>query len=74
MVRSGTDRGSDMEDVLTCAACGGEISLGDDRSFAFGNDQAVCWECSLRRGGRYDAHLDRWEVAPHIVDLLGGSE
>jgi len=74
MARSETDRQSDTEAGLACAACGGEIGFRDERSFAFGSDQAVCWECCLKRGGRYDAHLDRWEVAPRVVDLLGESE
>jgi hypothetical protein len=67
-------RRSEMEDFVACAVCGAQVALGSDRSFAFGSDQAVCWECSLKRGGRYDAQHERWEVAPRIVDLLGENE
>ena len=65
---------SEPEEFVTCALCRAQIAVGDDRSFAFGSDQAICWECSLRRGGRYDAQHERWEVAPHIVDLLRETE
>ncbi|HBZ71158.1 MAG TPA: hypothetical protein DEP35_16065 [Deltaproteobacteria bacterium] len=65
---------SELEEFAACALCRAQIALGDDRSFAFGNDQVMCWECSLGRGGRYDAQHERWEVAPHIADLLGETE
>jgi len=56
-------------ELATCAGCGAEIALASDRAFSFGSGSALCWECSLKRGGRYDAAHERWEVDPRVSDL-----
>ena len=52
-----------------CADCGAQIAGAADRAFGFGTDQLLCWLCAERRGGRYDAHQERWSVAPDVGDL-----
>jgi hypothetical protein len=60
---------SEERDLLSCASCGAELSGASDRAFVFGSESALCFECSLERGGRYDAAHERWEVAPRVADL-----
>jgi hypothetical protein len=61
---------SESHELVSCAVCGAEISVAADRGFAFGPSGALCWECGVRRGGRYDALHERWEVPPQFADLL----
>jgi hypothetical protein len=60
---------SEESEIVACSACGAEISLRGDRVFAFGAASALCWECALGRGGRYDAVHERWEEDPRVADL-----
>lgn len=60
---------SEAYDLVLCAHCGAEISLGDKRSFAFGQDDALCFECSIERGGTYDEGRDDWVQAPDLRGL-----
>jgi hypothetical protein len=60
---------SEERELLSCASCGAELSAVSDRVFVFGGESALCFECSLERGGRYDAARDRWTVAPRVDDL-----
>ncbi len=60
---------SEQAEVVSCAACGAEVSVRSDRVFTFGTESALCWECSVRRGGRYDGTHERWEQAPDLADL-----
>jgi len=61
---------SESRELVSCADCGAEISVAADRGFAYGSGAALCWECSVRRGGRYDSTHERWEVAPQVADLF----
>jgi recombinational DNA repair protein (RecF pathway) len=60
---------SEELELVSCAGCGAEISLRGDRVFSFGSDSALCAECSLQRGGRYDAVHECWEISPRVSDL-----
>lgn len=60
---------SEEGELVRCADCGAEVSLRADRTFAFGTASALCWECSVKRGGRYDATHERWEESPSVGDL-----
>lgn len=53
-----------------CADCGAEIVPGRERSFTLNADSDVCFACAVRRGGRYDERLDRWDPPPDVADLL----
>jgi hypothetical protein len=56
-----------------CAGCGMQIPERS-RAFGFGEDRLLCWECSLRRGGTFDAETDRWTTEPGISDLAEADE
>jgi hypothetical protein len=58
----------DEEGTVACIDCGNEI-FAADRSYEFGSEQLLCWQCAERRGGRYDAHQERWTDAPEVGDL-----
>jgi hypothetical protein len=52
-----------------CADCGAQIEADAERAFGFGTENALCPVCAIRRGGRYDADRDTWEVAPDLTGL-----
>ena len=60
---------AERETITICAACGGPVSDGIDRGYAFEADAVVCWQCAVGRGGRYDAGEDRWIEPPEVEDL-----
>jgi len=53
-----------------CAECGAVVVVAVDRGFAFGEAGVLCFECALKRGGRFDADEERWTVDPRVSDLL----
>lgn len=59
---------SEMEMTVPCAGCGTPVAE-DSRSYAFGENQLLCWECALRRGGSFDSKEDRWIAEPNTGDL-----
>ncbi len=59
----------ELEDQVACEDCGAQISRSGERGFAFGEEGVLCFACSERRGGRYDADEDRWTVAPSLAGL-----
>ncbi len=54
-----------------CTGCGRPVVGGLQRAYGFGDDQLLCWDCAVARGGSFDAGEDRWAVAPRVEDLLG---
>lgn len=62
---------SETREIIDCADCGAAISRGE-RSYALGQETALCWECAVRRGGSYDEAGDRWLEAPATDDLPAG--
>ncbi len=60
----------EAETLEACADCGAEISATLHRAYLFGSDGALCWECSLKRGGDYDTEMDSWCTSPRIDDLF----
>lgn len=52
-----------------CLDCGVEIFPSEDRSFAFGPDELMCFDCAVKRGGVYDPEEDRWIVTPETIGL-----
>lgn len=59
---------SESEQLATCIVCGAEVSP-PDRPYDCGDEQVLCYECAVRRGGVYDEPHDRWAVAPQVADL-----
>ena len=61
---------SETRQLAVCADCGAEIAPASDRGFAMASDSFLCFECAIRRGGRYDERLDRWDTEPATEDLV----
>ena len=57
------------EEGVHCVDCGQSVFRAVDRYFALGEELMLCANCSLRRGGEYDAHRDVWKRAPFVDDL-----
>jgi hypothetical protein len=60
---------SETYDRVACAECRAEVSLDRDRAYSFGEDDALCFACAMRRGGHYDELHDRWQQAPSLEGL-----
>jgi len=60
---------SESNTLVSCLDCGAELRPGPDRGYTFGADGVLCFDCALRRGGRYDELRERWSEDPRIDDL-----
>ena len=40
-----------------------------ERGFSFGLRNLLCFDCAVRRGGRYDAERDTWTESPDVAGL-----
>ena len=60
--------GDEYDDLYQCIDCGAEIAPGTDRVFAVSPEEYLCFDCSVRRGGQYDADEDRWVRVPWVAD------
>jgi recombinational DNA repair protein (RecF pathway) len=60
---------SEERQLTRCAECDTEIDPGRERGFGLGGGGALCYECALRRGGRYDEVQDRWVEEPQLGGL-----
>lgn len=60
---------SETRDLIRCANCKAEFSLGRERGFAATADSGLCFACASSRGGRYDAARDTWDPAPRLDGL-----
>lgn len=54
--------------LFDCVDCGATIDPERDRAFAVSPELYLCFDCSIRRGGRWDAYDDKWVVAPNVGD------
>jgi len=59
----------EFDSLDCCALCGEPIPVDSERSFAFGADNVLCWECAIERGGSYDAARDVWDCVPDLAGL-----
>ena len=63
------------EELLgTCLDCGATLAPGPDPAFAFGDRGVLCFDCSIRRGGSYDANRDCWLEEPSLEGFAGEFE
>ena len=60
----------ESERLASCVECGATVAVGPDRSYSFGLEAVLCWDCSLRRGGQWCDEEDRWKEPPRVADLL----
>ncbi len=64
-------RRTEYEELVDCNACGTTVDPSTDRVFAFGaEDDFLCWECAVQRGGAWDEDLQVWSTAPRVEGLV----
>jgi hypothetical protein len=61
---------SDYQFPVDCSCCGLPVTPGLDRTFALAEDRALCFECSVERGGKYDETRGCWVQAPRTDGLV----
>jgi hypothetical protein len=59
----------DREAGEVCGLCGASVSGSTESAFSFGTAGLLCFECSMARGGRFDAQRERWDPPPDVADL-----
>jgi hypothetical protein len=59
----------EREEREACALCGERLAPETEGGFAFGAGNTLCAACAAKRGGRYDARRDVWEVPPDLSGL-----
>jgi RNA polymerase-binding transcription factor DksA len=60
---------SETFELRPCADCGSEISPARDRAYGFAADAFLCFDCAIRRGGRWDEAHDRWDELTDVAGL-----
>ena len=60
---------SEESKITFCADCGAEIAPESERGFGLGGGAALCFECAVRRGGRWDEARDCWAADPSLAGL-----
>jgi len=60
---------SETRELTRCADCSAELAPARDRGYACGEEAFLCFDCAIRRGGRWDEVHDRWEAEPDVGDL-----
>ncbi|HEU5075692.1 MAG TPA: hypothetical protein VFU02_15975 [Polyangiaceae bacterium] len=61
---------SEAEQCAACIACAADVS-SQDRTYACGEDQVLCYACAIARKWVYDEANDRWVIIPDVADLFG---
>ncbi len=49
-----------------CFDCGATVTAATDRAFVVSDEVALCFDCSIARGGRYDERRDSWLTSPRL--------
>ena len=58
----------EWNELQNCADCGASIDPGIDRGYMLSDELCLCFACTVRRGGQYDALHETWTVAPGAAD------
>jgi hypothetical protein len=61
----------ELSKLCNCAVCHAGVSPQIDHVFELAPDALLCWDCAIRRGGRYDLIADRWVAAPDTSGIAG---
>ncbi len=59
----------ELEEELICADCGALFWTNAYPAYLWGESGVLCFECAVKRGGEFDAELDRWVCEPNVGDL-----
>ncbi len=64
------DEGDDVE-LEICAACGADIAE-ETTAYGISDEEWLCLDCAVARGGELDELRERWIVAPDLEGLAHG--
>jgi recombinational DNA repair protein (RecF pathway) len=56
-------------ELTDCCDCGATIVPATDRAFALNDNEFLCFDCAVRRGGAFDAAQERWTVPPDVANV-----
>ena len=59
----------EWDELTNCIDCGTPVDVGRERGYQSEGGWALCWDCALARGARFDENEDRWTVQPDVVGL-----
>ena len=59
----------EFTELTDCCECGAAIAADTDRTFVVSDDEVLCFDCAVRRGGAYDSLKERWTVPPNVAGL-----
>ena len=60
---------NDNTEEICCYDCETPVDAGLDRGFLLDEEHILCFNCSIRRGGRYASDEDRWLAKPQVDDI-----
>ena len=60
-------------DETICADCGAHVDPTREPTFSLTEEVILCFSCSTRRGGAWDASEEKWKTAPKLENLPLGS-
>jgi hypothetical protein len=60
---------SESAELIDCCDCGAIMSPATERAFGVGEDEFLCLDCAIRRGGVYDEPRERWTVPPNLSGI-----
>jgi hypothetical protein len=60
---------NEASNVVECSACRELVSPEWGTCYRFADDGVLCFECSVHRGGRFDAWGEGWFIAPALGKL-----
>ncbi|MBW2291750.1 MAG: hypothetical protein JRG94_05505 [Deltaproteobacteria bacterium] len=58
------------DELVECADCGVPVDVGLERGYPVGDNSALCWECAIKRGARFDDDEDLWLEPPDVTGLF----
>lgn len=62
-------RREELHQIVNCVDCGSPVDVARERGYRSVGDWALCWECAIRRGARFDHNEDRWTDPPDLTGL-----
>ncbi|MCE7894131.1 MAG: hypothetical protein DYH12_31275 [Sorangiineae bacterium PRO1] len=60
---------TESDELTQCEECGAEVAPARDRAFVYSDENVLCYGCSVKRGGAWDALHERWEKTPDLTGL-----
>ena len=64
------ERKEEESSAELCAVCGEEVDLMDSSTHARVRGRAICRQCALRLGGKFNSEDESWSPLPHLPEGL----